>query len=60
MMSTEHDFRSTSDQYQFLDKHLKAVNRTRTPWLILGGHRSGWCTARGNRGMVGFTKINMT
>ena len=39
MMSTEHDFRNASKQYAFLTDHLKSVNRTKTPWLIFGGHR---------------------
>ena len=40
LMSTEHFFDPTSPQYKFLDEHLKAVDRTRTPWLIFAGHRS--------------------
>ncbi|XP_064383549.1 uncharacterized protein LOC135332138 [Halichondria panicea] len=39
MMSTEHDFTSTSKQYTYLSEHLKSVDRTKTPWLIFGGHR---------------------
>ena len=39
LMSTEHFFYPGSPQYQFLDAHLKAVDRTRTPWLIFAGHR---------------------
>ena len=39
LMSTEHFFDPTSPQYQFLENHLKAVDRTRTPWLIFAGHR---------------------
>ena len=39
MMSTEHDYRNTSKQYQFLDNHFKSINRTKTPWLIFSGHR---------------------
>ena len=39
MMSTEHDFTINSEQYMFLDNHLKNVNRNITPWLIFAGHR---------------------
>ena len=39
MMSTEHDFTANSEQLQFLDDHLKTVNREKTPWLIFAGHR---------------------
>jgi hypothetical protein len=39
LMSTEHFFYPGSPQYQFLETHLKAVDRTRTPWLIFAGHR---------------------
>ena len=39
MMSTEHDFTANSEQLQFLDDHLKTVNREKTPWLIFIGHR---------------------
>ena len=39
MMSTEHDFTANSEQLQFLDDHLKTINREKTPWLIFTGHR---------------------
>jgi len=39
-MSTEHNFTIGSPQYQFLEKDLSSVNRTKTPWLIFTGHRS--------------------
>ncbi|CAF3702659.1 unnamed protein product [Rotaria sp. Silwood1] len=37
--STEHDFRHTSPQYSWLEQDLCSVNRSRTPWLIVGSHR---------------------
>jgi len=37
--STEHDFLPSSPQYTWLEKDLSSVNRTRTPWLIVGSHR---------------------
>ena len=39
VFSTEHDFRSGSRQYAWLEKDLQSVDRRSTPWLILAGHR---------------------
>lgn len=39
MLSTELEIGPGSDQYDFLLNDLKRVNRTQTPWLIVGGHR---------------------
>ena len=39
MMSTEHDFRDGSRQYKWLENDLKNVDRKKTPWVVLGGHR---------------------
>lgn len=39
-MSTEHEYRIGSPQYQWLKGDLKAVDRTVTPWIIFGGHRA--------------------
>ncbi|XP_066927057.1 uncharacterized protein [Clytia hemisphaerica] len=45
MMSTEHDFSPESPQYTWLEKDLKSVDRTKTPWIIIGGHRAMYCSA---------------
>ena len=37
--STEHNFRRTSPQYAWIEEDLRSVNRSRTPWLIVGSHR---------------------
>ncbi|KAG2446949.1 hypothetical protein HYH02_008103 [Chlamydomonas schloesseri] len=37
--STEHRFGPGSEQYQFIVKTLASVDRRRTPWLVVGGHR---------------------
>ncbi len=37
--STEHPFERGTPQFEFISKALARVNRTRTPWLIVGGHR---------------------
>lgn len=40
MMSTEHDFMTSSKQWTSLVNYFEAVDRSRTPWLIFSGHRS--------------------
>ncbi|CAF2765085.1 unnamed protein product [Rotaria sp. Silwood2] len=37
--SSEHDFRRSSPQYAWFEQELRSVNRSRTPWLIVGSHR---------------------
>jgi len=39
MLSTEHNFNVSSDQYNFLENDLMNVDRTKTPWVIVTGHR---------------------
>lgn len=39
-ISTEHDFTIGSAQYNWLENDLKSVDRTKTPWVIFGGHRA--------------------
>ena len=39
IMSTEHNFEEGSAQYKAIKKYLKKVDRTATPWVIIGGHR---------------------
>ena len=40
LFSTEHDFMPGSSQHQWLEQDLKSVDRQRTPWLIVIGHRA--------------------
>lgn len=37
--STEHDFDPGSPQHDFISADLAAVDRTKTPWVVVGGHR---------------------
>jgi len=37
--SAEHDFRPTSPQYAWIERDLHSVNRSATPWLVVGCHR---------------------
>eukprot|EP01031_Cornospumella_fuschlensis_P010169 gene10169-12470_t len=39
-ISTEHPYTIGSPQYLWLESDLKAIDRTRTPWVIFGGHRA--------------------
>jgi len=38
-ISTEHNYATGSAQYKWLVADLKKVNRTRTPWIVVGAHR---------------------
>eukprot|EP00743_Colponemidia_sp_Colp-15_P010146 GILK01011143.1.p1 GENE.GILK01011143.1~~GILK01011143.1.p1 ORF type:complete len:603 (-),score=67.55 GILK01011143.1:139-1947(-) len=50
VISSEHDFTKGSEQYKFIQKDLKSVNRTVTPWLIVAGHRPMYSSIAGNPG----------
>jgi len=39
VISTEHNFLAGSPQYSFIEADLSNVDRTVTPWVIVGGHR---------------------
>ena len=39
MMSTEHDFSRTSEQFAWIAADLAKVNRSVTPWIVMAGHR---------------------
>ncbi len=38
-LSTEHDVSAGSEQWQWLNATLARVNRTASPWVLLGAHR---------------------
>ena len=44
MLSTEHDYRPGSPQYQWLENDLKSVDRSKTPFVMIGGHRPMYCS----------------
>ena len=44
MLSTEHDYRPGSPQYVWLENDLKSVDRTKTPFIMVGGHRPMYCS----------------
>jgi len=44
MLSFEHDFRPGSPQYIWLEKDLKSVDRTKTPFVMVGAHRPMYCS----------------
>ncbi|KAJ0957147.1 putative phosphodiesterase I [Helianthus annuus] len=39
VISTEHDWSKSSEQYQWMSKDMASVDRSRTPWVIFTGHR---------------------
>ncbi|PIN03055.1 Purple acid phosphatase [Handroanthus impetiginosus] len=47
VMSTEHNWSVNSEQYQWMNKDMAAVDRTRTPWLIFAGHRPMYSSSPG-------------
>ena len=44
MLSTEHDYRPGSAQYKWLENDLKSVDRSKTPFVMVGGHRPMYCS----------------
>lgn len=43
-LSTEHNYTVGSEQYAFIVSDLERVDRTKTPWLIVQGHRPIYCS----------------
>ena len=57
--STEHDFSPGSEQFAWILRDLKSVNRTKTPWLVAGFHRPFYTDSvygNSDTGDVGFTE----
>ncbi|EYU46049.1 hypothetical protein MIMGU_mgv1a017799mg, partial [Erythranthe guttata] len=48
VISTEHDWTVNSEQYDWMNKDMATVDRTRTPWLIFTGHRPMYTSSPGN------------
>ncbi|KAI3450185.1 hypothetical protein Pfo_006850 [Paulownia fortunei] len=48
VISTEHNWSVNSEQYEWMNKDIAAVDRTRTPWLIFAGHRPMYTSSPGN------------
>ena len=44
MMDAEHDWQMGSNQYSWLEADLAAVDRTKTPWLVVTSHRPVYTT----------------
>ncbi|GAB4854325.1 hypothetical protein Ancab_022912 [Ancistrocladus abbreviatus] len=47
VISTEHDFRPGTEQYNWMQSDMASVNRSRTPWLIFTGHRPMYSSIKG-------------
>uniref|UniRef100_A0A164VFR4 Purple acid phosphatase n=1 Tax=Daucus carota subsp. sativus TaxID=79200 RepID=A0A164VFR4_DAUCS len=48
VISTEHDWSESSEQFAWMKKDMASVDRTRTPWLIFMGHRPMYSTSDGS------------
>jgi len=48
VISTEHDFNQSSAQYTWFQKDLASVDRKKTPFLILAGHRPMYIDSTNN------------
>ncbi|KAL2225462.1 UNVERIFIED_CONTAM: putative inactive purple acid phosphatase 27 [Sesamum indicum] len=47
VISTEHNWSVNSEQYEWMNKDMAAVDRTTTPWLIFAGHRPMYTSSPG-------------
>ena len=57
--STEHDFGPGSEQFAWILRDLKSVDRKKTPWLMAGFHRPFYTDSvygNSDTGDVGFTE----
>ncbi|KAI3744450.1 hypothetical protein L1987_57531 [Smallanthus sonchifolius] len=48
-LSTETNFLKGSEQYKFLKKDLESVDRVKTPWVVVQGHRPMYTTSNNGR-----------
>eukprot|EP00929_Paragymnodinium_shiwhaense_P022736 TRINITY_DN14441_c0_g1_i3.p1 TRINITY_DN14441_c0_g1~~TRINITY_DN14441_c0_g1_i3.p1 ORF type:complete len:797 (-),score=149.12 TRINITY_DN14441_c0_g1_i3:502-2781(-) len=54
VISTEHDFGAGSKQHRWLDAELAAVDRSKTPWLIVAQHREIFNGSTAQGGVQGY------
>eukprot|EP00929_Paragymnodinium_shiwhaense_P032449 TRINITY_DN17977_c0_g1_i1.p1 TRINITY_DN17977_c0_g1~~TRINITY_DN17977_c0_g1_i1.p1 ORF type:complete len:613 (+),score=81.11 TRINITY_DN17977_c0_g1_i1:109-1947(+) len=59
VLSIEHDFSNGSTQHKWLDADLAAVNRTKTPWLIVAQHREIFNGGRETTGLHGYQQEHL-
>ncbi|XP_059651941.1 probable inactive purple acid phosphatase 27 [Cornus florida] len=48
VISTEHNWSQNSEQYEWMNKDMASVDRSRTPWIIFTGHRPMYTSSKGN------------
>jgi len=53
VLSTEHDFTNASVQHLWLQRDLSAVNRSRTPWVVVMSHRPVYNGGLATSGLMG-------
>ncbi|GMN53716.1 hypothetical protein TIFTF001_022855 [Ficus carica] len=51
VISTEHDWQNNSEQYQWMNKDMASVDRSKTPWLVFMGHRPMYSSSPGLLGV---------
>jgi hypothetical protein len=44
-LSTDSDYAEGTDQYEWLEKTLASVDREKTPWVIVSGHKNLYCSS---------------
>ncbi|THG04886.1 hypothetical protein TEA_010127 [Camellia sinensis var. sinensis] len=47
VISTEHDWSQNSEQYDWMNKDMASVDRSKTPWIIFAGHRPMYSSSSG-------------
>ncbi|KAL3537637.1 hypothetical protein ACH5RR_001003 [Cinchona calisaya] len=47
VISTEHNWSKGSEQYNWMNKDMATVDRSRTPWLVFAGHRPMYSSSDG-------------
>ncbi|KAK3001823.1 hypothetical protein RJ639_022452 [Escallonia herrerae] len=47
IISTEHDWSNNSEQYDWMNKDMAGIDRSRTPWLVFTGHRPMYSSSDG-------------
>ena len=60
MISTEHDFSPGSPMYTWLEYDLRNVDRKKTPWVIIAGHRAMYCSSNNAGKLLELWEVSST
>ena len=58
MISTEHNFSPGSPMYTWLEYDLRNVDRQKTPWVIIAGHRAMYCSTTDAGKLIELQEVN--